>query len=177
MTTWRAKVGGTSKLWDTHLAKAAWTAPPQPTLTCCRRRQSSCSAHKKYAGINSLGHCCLTQRHAHTHGSAFPYIVLLFLKDLDGLCGWCDLCEDGKAQCLGQGDLILGESRKLTKLHDGIVTWHSYDHFYSSYMHITTFSTSQQLTPQLHMWWSEPESPSITTLMKDGLWWNWISTT
>lgn len=26
--------------------------------------------------------------------------------------------EDGKAQCMGQGDLILGESRKLTKLHD-----------------------------------------------------------
>lgn len=51
---------------------------PANALTYCRRRQSSCRAHKKYAGINSLGHCCLSQRQTHTwfcfstHGSAFP---------------------------------------------------------------------------------------------------------
>lgn len=45
MTTLRAKCGGTSKLWDTHLAKATWWLPlPSQHFTYCRRRQSFCNA-------------------------------------------------------------------------------------------------------------------------------------
>lgn len=84
MMQWTAHDNMESKgWWDQQtlghtFSKSCLDCPsPTNTFTCCRRRQNSCSAHKKYAGINSLGHCCLTQRHAHTwfcfstHCSAF----------------------------------------------------------------------------------------------------------
>lgn len=92
------------------------TAPPQPTLLHAVEGDKAPVAHiKKYAGINRGS--LLPQAKANhawfyflTHRSAFPQRPVCI--------SWV-MWEDGKDQCMGQGDLILGESRKLTKLHDG----------------------------------------------------------
>lgn len=108
--------------WDQHTLLHIFsksylvTGPPQPTLLHIAEGDKVSVVHiKKYAGINSLGHCCLRQRQTHawlcfsTHGFALPQ---------GPGCTSCVMWEDGEAQCTGQGDLILGESKKLTKLHD-----------------------------------------------------------
>lgn len=53
--------------FETHIQLKPHGDCPSPTnnFTYCRRRQSSGGAHKKYAEINSLGHCCLRQRQTH----------------------------------------------------------------------------------------------------------------